>query len=206
MIGKSPTLVSVDLQDIIPLQRNSPDTKPFYDYFESGILPDDHKAARKLVIENEFYEIIDRREHHIHHPRDKGVNQLKPTIVQLCLPRELRLDIVKCWHDEFQHPSTDRLFASLRRKYFWKTMFCDISEYIQNCQDCAQSKINRKHKPSPLAPMPPPAGPLERWGIDLYGPLHPTKENYKYILVCIDHFSRFSRADSTKINRSRRAC
>ena len=129
--------------------------------------------------------------HHIHHPRDKGVNQLKPTIVQLCLPRELRLDVVKCWHDEFQHPSTDRLFASLRLKYYWKTMFCDISEYIQNCQDCAQSNINRKHKPSPLAPMPPPPGPLERWRIDLYGLLARTKDDFRYILVCIDHFSRF---------------
>ena len=36
VIGESPTLVSVELQDIIPLQRNCPYTKPFFDYFESG--------------------------------------------------------------------------------------------------------------------------------------------------------------------------
>ena len=70
VIGESQTLVSVEQQDIIPLQRNCPDTKPFFDYFESGILPEDSKAARKLVIESEFYEIINGRMHHIHHPRD----------------------------------------------------------------------------------------------------------------------------------------
>ena len=184
-------MVSVELEDIIPLQRNCPDTKPFFDYFESGIFSEGPKAARKLVVESEFYEIIDVRMRHIHHPRDKRVNQLKPTIIQLCLSQELRLNVVKCWHDEFQHPSTDRLFALLRQRYFWKTMFCDISEYIRNCEDCAQSKINRKRKPSPMAPMPPPAGPFERWGFDFYGPLRPTIEGYKYLLVCIDHFSRF---------------
>ena len=75
VIGESPTMVSVELQDINPLQRNCPDAKTFFDYFESGTPPEDPKAAKKLVIESEFYEIIDGRMHHFHHPRDKGVNQ-----------------------------------------------------------------------------------------------------------------------------------
>ena len=69
-------------------------------------------------------------------------------------------------------------------------MFCDISEYVQNCQDCAQTKINRKQKPSPLSPMEP-APPLDRFHIDLFGALKESKEGFRYILVCIDSFSRF---------------
>ena len=94
VIDEPTTVVEVDLQDIIPLQRNCPDTKPFFDYFESGILPEGKNEARKLVIESEFYEIIDGRLYHIHHPRDKGISQLKVIMKQLCVPRDLRLDIV----------------------------------------------------------------------------------------------------------------
>ena len=72
VIGESPTMVSVELQDIIPMQRNCPDTKPFFDYFEFGILPEDPMAARTLVIESKFNEIIVGLTHHIHHIRDKG--------------------------------------------------------------------------------------------------------------------------------------
>ena len=81
VINEPSTVIAVELPDIIPLQRNCVDTKPFFDYFEKGLLPANEKEAHKLVIESRnIYEIIDGRLYHIHHPCDKGINQLKPII------------------------------------------------------------------------------------------------------------------------------
>ena len=45
------TVNVADGYNVQQLQRQSPDFIPIFDYLEQGILPDDHKAARKLVFE-----------------------------------------------------------------------------------------------------------------------------------------------------------
>ena len=133
--------------------------------------------------------IIDGRLYHIHQPRDKGMSQLKPIIKPLCVPRELRYDLVHAYHVQNQHLGQDRLFASIRNSYYWKTMFTDIYKHVQSCNVCSQSKINRKRKLCPLSPIPP-VGPCQRVHVDHFGPLKKC-QGYKYILVCIESFSRF---------------
>ena len=68
-------------------------------------------------------------------------------------------------------------------------MFTDIHNLVQSCNVCSQSKINRKRKPCPLSPIPP-VGPFQRVHVDLFGPLKEC-QGFKYILVCIESFSRF---------------
>ena len=189
VINEPSTVISVELPDILPLQRNCVDTTPFFDYFEEGLLPANKKEARKLVIESEFYEIIDGRLYHIHHPRDEGINQLKPIIEQLCVPRKSRYDLVRAYHDRNQHLGRDILFAPNRNSYYWKTMFADIYNHVQSCNVCSQCKINRKRKPCPLSPIPP-VGSFQRVHVDLFGPLKEC-QGFKYVLVCIESFSRF---------------
>ena len=43
--NESTTVISLDLPDIIPLQRNCVDTKPFSEYFEEGVLPENEKRG-----------------------------------------------------------------------------------------------------------------------------------------------------------------
>lgn len=190
VIEEGSSMHDVELQDIISLQRECPDFQPMFDYLEQSVLPQCDKAARKLIIESEFYEIIDGRMFHLHHPRDKSISQLNPLITQLCIPRALRQDILTAYHDNNQHLGFDRLYTTVRQKYYWQTMHKDMYTYVQGCANCQASKINRKKKNAPSSPIAPP-GPLQRWSLDLYGPLPTSPEGYKYVLVCLENFSRF---------------
>jgi hypothetical protein len=39
-----------------------------------------------------------------------------------------------------------------------------------------------------------PTWPLQRWGMDLVGPLSPAQENLKYVVVAVEYFSKWIEA------------
>ena len=47
--------IEVELKDVAQLQRQCEQCSVIMDYLEQGILPDDDKAARKLILESELY-------------------------------------------------------------------------------------------------------------------------------------------------------
>ncbi len=73
--------------------------------------------------------------------------------------------------------------------YYWPTMRVDIINYIDKCQSCAEYH-GSVARPVPIKSYPIPTEPWETIAIDLLK-LPLTTEGHKYLLVCIDHFSRF---------------
>ncbi len=66
----------------------------------------------------------------------------------------------------------------------------DILKYIENCATCAENN-GSVSRPVPIQSYPIPNEPWETVAIDLLT-LAMTTEGHKYLLVAIDHFSRFS--------------
>ena len=58
---------------------------------------------------------------------------------------------------------------------------------------CQETKRNYAYNPTPLHPLPI-VDVFERWHMDILGPLTPSTEGYKYILVCTDWMSRWVEA------------
>ncbi len=73
--------------------------------------------------------------------------------------------------------------------YYWPTMQVDIINYIDKCQSCAENH-GFVARPVPIKSYPIPTEPWETIAIDLLKLLL-TTEGHKYLLVCMDHFSRF---------------
>ena len=72
-------------------------------------------------------------------------------------------------------------------------MYSQVKNYIESCEQCQRAKNPAHTSTAPLHPMPP-VSVFERWHMDIIGPLTQTAEKFKYILVCVDSFSRFVEA------------
>ncbi len=76
-----------------------------------------------------------------------------------------------------------------RAKYYWPTMRLDIEKHIAQCLSCAETKGTTQT--APILEHPLPAGPFIVVGIDLLQ-LSRSIQGSIYVLVCVDHFSRFT--------------
>ena len=52
----------------------------------------------------------------------------------------------------------------------------------------------KSSKPSESTQLIPPTWPLQRWGIDLVGPLPTAQGNYKYAAVAVEYFTKWIEA------------
>ena len=66
----------------------------------------------------------------------------------------------------------------------------DLVQKCENCQKCARDQ----KQPSSLTQLIQPTWPLQRWGLDLLGPLLPPQRNLKYIVVAVEYFSKWIEA------------
>lgn len=90
------------------------------------------------------------------------------------------------------HGGTAATARLIKNRFCWPGMDCDIRLWTRSCEKCQKSKVH-KHTVSPLTPF---ATPDRRFGhihIDLVGPL-PTSNNAKYMLTCVDRFTRWPEA------------
>ncbi len=115
----------------------------------------------------------------------------KTQVTQVVIPSSLIETVLKLLHDtpSAGHPSRDRTLFMARAKYYWPTMRLDIERHIARCLSCAETK-GTIHT-APILEYPLPAGPFDVVGIDLLQLPHSIQGSI-YVLVCIDHFSRFT--------------
>ncbi len=87
------------------------------------------------------------------------------------------------------HPGKDRCLHQVRLEYYWPTMRKDIYSYIDKCHTCAVNK-GSVGKPVKILSYPTPLEPWDTLAIDLLK-LPASSEGHQYLLVAIDHFSRY---------------
>ena len=90
------------------------------------------------------------------------------------------------------HPGITTMNKVLARHLYWPCMQADVEEFVGGCLACLRSKTSKPTKNGASVRVIP-EKPLSVVGMDVYGPLPPSKEGYKYVLTIIDHFSRFVR-------------
>jgi len=183
--------------NIQELQRKCPDFIPIFDYIENGILPDDDKSARKLILESEQFLIDDGILYHIFHPRTKRLNVIKPTVQQLCVPGVLREELLTAYHDNNAHVGRERLYNTLKFKYYFPRMYTSVIEYVSSCDVCQRTKTSPHTKKAPLKPLEV-VEPFGRLHLDFVGPLPKTPEGFRHILVIVDSASLWCEAFPTK--------
>ena len=120
----------------------------------------------------------------------RTVSVHEQTVTQLVIPTSLVPTVLQLIHDAPQsgHPGRDKSLTMARKRYYWPTMNLDITNHVAQCVSCAQTK-GTTHT-APMLEYPTPSGPFDTIAIDLLQ-LPRSHQGSTYVLVCVDHFSRF---------------
>jgi hypothetical protein len=80
-----------------------------------------------------------------------------------------------------------------RQGFYWPKAASDAAELVQKCEGCQKCARDKK-QPSSLTQLIQPTWPLQRWGLDLLGPLPPAQGNLRYVVVAVEYFSKWIEA------------
>ena len=95
-------------------QRKDPGVMEVIRFLEDGVLPEDNNRARKLALQENLFVIIDRVLYHLDSMRDHHKQVVVPSHLQ-----------------KSGHFSGQRLFNTLRMRWWWKGMFGDAQQFVK---------------------------------------------------------------------------
>ena len=106
-----------------------------------------------------------------------------------------RQRVLREYHEATGHGSADTIKFALKLKYSWDGIFKDIEEFVANCEVCAaagRELVNTKNRVIESE------GVNDLWEVDLIGRIECDESRSKFILVCVDHFSKWVEARVVK--------
>jgi ribonuclease HI len=110
-----------------------------------------------------------------------------------CLSRTEGMELMKeihaglCGSHIGSRPLLGKVF---RQGFYWPKAASDAAELVQKCEGCQKCARDQK-QPSSLTQLIQPTWSLQRWGLDLLGPLPPAQGNLKYVVVAVEYFSKW---------------
>jgi hypothetical protein len=113
-----------------------------------------------------------------------------------CLSRTEGQELMKEIHAELcgSHIGSRPLLGKVfRQGFYWLKATSDAADLVQKCENCQRCAKDQK-QPSSLTQLIQPTWPLQRWGLDLLGPLPPAQGNLKYVVIAVEYFSKWIEA------------
>lgn len=114
---------------------------------------------------------------------------------QLVLPKEYRPLVYKELHQEMGHLGVERTMNLIRDRFYWPRMQQEVEHFVTRVCECLKKRKPNRPARAPLSSIKT-TYPFEMVSIDFLH-LEPCKQGYQYILVVMDHFTRFAQAYAT---------
>ena len=119
----------------------------------------------------------------------KAVSAITSIQKQIIVEDETKRKLVEAYHQELGHGSAANMIYHLSKKYEWKGMCTQVHQYTENCLICLKAS---KIVPHTNFHMLQSSGPRDMIVIDTAGPLTTTRNNNKFIITAIDHYSKIA--------------
>jgi transposase InsO family protein len=100
-----------------------------------------------------------------------------------------RRDIITTLHGQTGHFGVRRTHSLLLLSHWWYGMKEEVHEVLSHCALCDRARAAFNARPAKLTPLPIRAL-FYRWHVDLAGPLETTESGNKYVMICIEAFSK----------------
>jgi hypothetical protein len=114
-----------------------------------------------------------------------------PNGTRRIVPRpDQRASLVRQVHEELGYFGVRRTHSMLRNQYWWTGMYQQVATYVFRCEVCDRIKSSFNILSPQLQPLPI-MGLGYRWSLDFAGPLTITPHGAKYVLVMVEHFSKW---------------
>ncbi|KAL3220845.1 hypothetical protein MRX96_005282 [Rhipicephalus microplus] len=107
---------------------------------------------------------------------------------RVIIPAALRSSVMIVFHDNNGHIGVEETRDLIQRKYWWPLMRKDIREYVDSCHTCQTINARTTRNEGCLILCDIPTEPNAVISLDHMGLLN---EKGDYILVCIDHATRY---------------
>ena len=112
--------------------------------------------------------------------------------MQYVVPQHHREDLIKKAHDSVfgAHQGRDRVLQRLQSRSFWPKMHQTVTEHFKICDVCQRTKPPSNYNKPQMTPIRT-SKPLEIVTTDIMGPLNTTLDSNRYIMIMVDHFTKW---------------
>ncbi|XP_050214387.1 uncharacterized protein LOC126665596 [Mercurialis annua] len=166
---------------------------PLTAYLANGILPEDKKEAKRIIVLSSKFGIYNGQlyKRSFTHPWLRCVNKEEGEYIM----KELHEGTCGA-HDG----ASTLVRKALLQGYYWPTMKEQATTLVRGCWPCQQHALVPRKQASEMKPIGS-AWPFAQWGMDILGPLPLATGQRKFLVVAIDHFTKWIEFDSAKFRK-----
>jgi hypothetical protein len=117
----------------------------------------------------------------------------------LWVPEEFIEPLLRYYHNgsSLVHLAGVKMYNMFIKRFYWTGMHKDVHDWADSCIKCKQHKPNQPLNHGLLQPILA-SNPFQLVGIDIKGPYKESQNGFKYILLCVDHFTSWPEAAPLK--------
>lgn len=184
--GAPVNLVPTHVDAFIAAQDADPIVGPLRQFLRNGSLPSNESQATTVRSAARSTRLDSDHRACLH--QDDGT-------LRLYVPTSMRSDLLRAAHDDpvSGHLAAQRSYDRLLPLYFWPNMYTDVFNWCHSCTICSRRITPRTAPPGFLQPLSA-SYPWQLVEMDYLGPLPTTTAGNRYVLIFVDHFSKWVEA------------
>ena len=184
--------VRLDSSDVLQAQRHDHCISTVLRCKEKGEKP----SRTTYNQESRGIKILLREWDKLYVSKDGTLHRKTSEYDQLVMPEKYKPLVYRELHDEMGHLGSERVFQLATQRFYWPNMRDDIEKYCSKRCLCRKQRKPTTTSRAPLMPIIT-TQPFELVSIDFVH-LERSIGGFEYILVVMDHFTRYAQAYATK--------